>query len=118
MIFSYFIGFEESFKHPEIVIFGLKKEVAYSILSDIAYDLRNGVEYSPNVKLSNVIGGDFDVMFKPVKEDAFNEYLGTAVDYYGRPFRAWVMSWSDKANILPLEEGCKLTVQSEAIDFL
>ncbi len=113
--FSYSIGFEESFGHPEIIIFGLKREVAHSILSDIASDLRNGATFEPNVKLNNVIGGDLDIMFKPVKQAAFDDYLGTAVRFYQRPFRAWVMLWPDKTNILPDEEGCELTVQDEAL---
>ncbi len=40
--FSYSIGFEESFDHPEIMIFGLERETMHSILSDIASDLKEG----------------------------------------------------------------------------
>ncbi|WP_353376432.1 DUF4262 domain-containing protein [Microbulbifer sp. NBRC 101763] len=54
-------------------------------------------------------------MFKPISSNAYKEYLGTAVNYYGKPFRAQVMFWPGKANILPTEEGCELTIQNEAL---
>ncbi|WP_444919623.1 DUF4262 domain-containing protein [Microbulbifer sp. CnH-101-G] len=113
--FSYTIGLEESFGHPEIMIFGLKKDSAHAILADIVEDIKSGVKMEPNKKLGNVIGGDFKVMFKPISSNAYKEYLGTAVNYYGKPFRAQVMFWPDKANILPTEEGCELTIQNEAL---
>ena len=116
--FTYSIGFEETFKHPEIMIFGLKKETAHGILDDIANDLNNGIKYELDKRLSNVIGGDFEVMFKEVNENAFSEYLGSAVDYYQKPFKAWVLFWPDKSNLLPFDNNCELTVQNEAIEIV
>lgn len=113
--FSYSIGLEESFGHPEIIIFGIKRESAHAIISDIVEDIKSGIAMEPNKKLGNVIGGNFEVMFKPVTATAYKEYLGTAVDYYGKPFRAQVMFWPDKANILPTEGGCEVTIQDEAL---
>jgi len=113
--FSYSIGLEESFGHPEIIIFGLKKDSAHAIIADIVEDVKSGITMKPNQKLGNVIGGDFEVMFKPISVNAYKEYLGTAVNYYGKPFRALVMFWPDKGNILPTEEGCELTIQNEAL---
>ena len=113
--FSYSIGFEQTFGHPEIVIFGLRRDVAQTILSDIASHLVNGVRFEPYERLGNVLGPDLEVQFRPVRDHAFSEYLGRAVQFYGKPFRAWVMIWPDKEGRLPGEPGCKITSQDEAV---
>jgi len=113
--FSYTIGLEESFNHPEIIVFGLKKDSSHAILTDIVEDIKSGATMESDKKLGNVIGGDLEVMFKPLISSAYKEYLGTAVDYYSRQFRAQVMFWPDKANKLPTESGCEVTIQDEAL---
>ena len=113
--FAYSIGFEETYNQPEVIIFGLKKDTAHAILSDIALDLKNGTILKQEQKLSEVIGGGLEIMFKPVNKSAFSKYLGTAVNYYNKPFRASVMFWPDTSNILPTEQNCELTVQNEAL---
>lgn len=113
--FAYSIGFEESFNHPEIMIFGLKRETMHAILSDIANDIRNGREFQDGVKTGDILSGDFEVFFKLVKEEYLPEYAGCASGYYNKPFRVLLMFWPDKSNTLPTEFGCTLTVQNEAL---
>lgn len=116
--FSYSIGFEESFGHPEIMIFGLKSETMHAILSDIANDIRGGKVFEPNIKTQDVLSDDYAVLFKPVKEAFYPEYAGVAVRYYEQPFRLFVMFWPDKNNALPTEPNCELTVQNEALQIV
>ena len=113
--FSYTIGLEESYSHPEIMIFGLKREQMHNILSDLVRDIKEGRKFEPDVKTGDVVSGNFEVIFKPLKQELFSEYVGIAVDYYKKSFRAYVMLWPDKHNILPTETGCELTVQNEAL---
>lgn len=113
--FAYSIGFEKTFDHPEIMIFGLEHETAHQILWDIANDIKDGAEFKTDEKLSNVIGGEFQVIFKEVKIESFSEYLGQAVDFYDKPFRAWVLLWPDKNHVLPIENNCLATEQNEAL---
>lgn len=116
--FAYSVGFEETYNHPEIMIFGLKQDTSHGILSDIAHELSEGKTFESNVKLQDVIGDNLDVIFKPVKDSAFSDYLGTALNYYDKSFRAYVLFWPDKSNILPTEVGCELTVQNEALEIV
>lgn len=116
--FSYSIGFEESFDHPEIIIFGLKRETMHSILLDIASDIKQGRRFSENVRTGNVLSGELEVLFKPVREELLPEYAGIASRYYNRPFRLMVMFWPDKSNTLPTEAGCTLTAQNEALEIV
>ena len=113
--FSYTIGLEETFSHPEIMIFGLKREQMHTILTDLVYDIKEGRKFKTDEKTSDVISGDFEVIFKPLKEEYIPEYAGVAQRYYKKPFRVLVMFWPDKKNILPTESGCELTVQNEAL---
>lgn len=77
--------------------------------------LKEGRVFIPNKKTSNVVAGDFDVIFKPIKEEFIPEYAGIAKRYYKKPFRIYVMLWPDKNNTLPTEPGCELTLQNEAL---
>tara|TARA_R110001599_G_C11842396_1_gene619594 strand:- start:77 stop:508 length:432 start_codon:yes stop_codon:yes gene_type:complete len=116
--FAYSIGFEESYRHPEIIVFGLGKDVSHAILADIAEDLRKGTVYETHRRVSDVIGGGLDVCFRPLKPEAYGEYLGTAMSYYQRPFRALVMLWPDRSNVLPHENGWEENGQAEAIEIV
>lgn len=116
--FSYTIGLEDSFSHPEIMIFGLKREQMHSILTDLVNDIKEGRVFKPNEKTGDVVAGDFEAIFKPLKEEFIPEYAGTAERYYKKPFRVYVMLWPDKNNILPTEPGCELTVQNEALQIV
>jgi hypothetical protein len=114
-VFAYSVGFEASYGHPEIVIFGLPKNTAHAILSDIAKSISEGESFEPNRKYSGVLDGEYEALFKPIAEDNYSQYLGTAVEFYCRPFRALVMFWPDSSNVLPTEPGCTATNQNEAL---
>lgn len=116
--FMYSIGFEQAYGHPEIIIFGLKKEIMHTILSDLAKSISNGFKVKFDAREQGVIGNGLDVLFKEVKPEYFDDYLGTAKKYYQKPFRACVMFWPDKENILPVDPGCSLSKQSEALELV
>jgi len=116
--FSYSIGFEESFNHPEIMIFGLNKDTMHALLSDIADEIKQGRVFEPNTKTGDILSGDYEVIFKPLKADMYSEYAGIATRYYNKPFRVLVMFWPDKNNVLPTEPNCELTVQNEALQIV
>jgi len=116
--FHYTVGIEESYGHPEIIIFGLSQESGHGILTDLIEDIKSENSFEPNKKLGDVIGGDFDVMFKPVKDPRNIEYLAGAENYYKKQFRAYVMLWPDKNNILPTEKACQITIQNEALEIV
>jgi len=113
--FGYSIGFEESFGHPEIMIFGLPRETMHAILGDLAQDIRSGNMIAPGEKVPGVLSGDFEVMFKPIRQEFLPDYAGTATRYYEDGIRVYVMFWPDKNNVLPTEEHCEVTVQNEAL---
>lgn len=113
--FAYTIGLEESFDHPEVMIFGLERGTMHALLQEVVDAIRGGADFKPGQRYAEILSGDYEVMFKQLNDGAYPEYAGMATDYYERPFRIYVMLWPDKNNILPTEPGCRLTVQDEAL---
>lgn len=104
--FSYSIGFAESFRAPEILVFGLEQEKAHALLNECAHLLRGGHTICPNVEDPDVLAGGYKVVFKPVRPDCFGEYLGTALRYYqDKPFSALVMFLPDRHHRFPWQPG-------------
>lgn len=113
--YSYSIGFEQSCGHPEIVVFGLQPAAVCAIFADLYANLRAGARYEPLERLDTPFGADLEVMFRPVRDQAFRAFLSAGVNYYKRPFRAWVMLWPDLEGRLPGEAGCRATSQDDAL---
>lgn len=113
--FAYTIGLDESFNHPEVMIFGLKRETMHALLQEIAEAVKGGKAFQPGERYADIVSHGYEVMFKPLKKEFLPEYAGIASDYYNREFRMYVMLWPDKRNILPTEPNCQLTVQDEAL---
>lgn len=116
--FAYTIGLEESFGHPEIMIFGLERSTMHSMLQEVVDTVRGGAAFQPDRRYPEILSGEYEVMFKPLKDRAYPDYAGMAMDYYGHSFRMYVMLWPDKNNVLPSEPGCQLTVQDEALEIV
>mgnify|MGYP001816888950 CR=1 FL=1 len=114
--FAYTIGLVESFNHPEIMIFGLGKDTAHGILSDCVDLIRGGTVLSTDSLVANILAGNFDVQFRPVRRQFFSDYLGHACRFYGEDtFKALVLFWPDKTGRFPWESGNPLS-QREALD--
>ncbi len=53
--FLYSIGLEESFDHPEIVIFGLPRKTMHGLLSDVVEDIKEGVVFECDKRVSGLL---------------------------------------------------------------
>lgn len=101
--FSYTVGLVESFGHPEIAVFGLA-EKAHGVLTECANLIRNGARFVPHEPNGDVLDGGYSVVFKPIREEHFPEYLGAAIRYYGdRSFDAFVLFWPNNKHEFPWE---------------
>lgn len=79
--FTYTVGFYEKFKKPEIIIIGLKQELAHTLLNNIAFDLENGKSYEAGKFYEGVLD-DFLCYFGEVPKSEYKEYVGYALWYY------------------------------------
>lgn len=104
--FSYSIGFAETCNAPEVLVFGLAREKAHALLNACAQLLKSGHVIQADVEDANVLAGDYKVVFKSVRPECFDEYLGTASRYYDdKPFHAVVMFLPDKQHRFPWQPG-------------
>ncbi|MBO6823054.1 MAG: DUF4262 domain-containing protein [Pseudomonadales bacterium] len=116
--FSYTIGLEKTWDHPEVIIFGLARDVSHQLLWSVVEDIKAQGAVKQKSRVPGVLAGDYEVIFLPVRKTAYADYFGTALGYYNQEFRALVMLWPDKDNVLPTEAGCQVTVQREALGII
>ena len=79
--FSYSIGLHESYLHPEIIIIGLKQELAQLLLNNMAYDIKNGKNFTSGEFHNNVLD-DFLCYFDDVPRSKYKDYVGWAIWFY------------------------------------
>jgi hypothetical protein len=117
--FTYSIGFAQSFDGPEVLVFGLSREKAHALINECATVLRSGERISAGVKDDRILAGDYKVMFRPVKPEFFNEYLGTATRHYsGKSFNAVVMFLPDSQHRFPWDHGYNDIDASESLSIV
>lgn len=104
--FTYTIGLSESYQGPEVAIFGIDRKRAHQLLAVCANLLRSGATLDVDVPDGRLIRGGYKVVFRIISKEAYPEYLGTAVAYFGNTdFRAVVMFLPDSLGRFPWEPG-------------
>jgi len=83
--FAYSIGLYETFGHPEIIILGLKGEVAHGLINRIGDAVRQGKKFTSEKFYSGIVEG-FKCFLLAVAEKNYEEHVGYARWYYGKPF--------------------------------
>jgi hypothetical protein len=73
--FAYSIGIEKKQDKPDLVILGLKSELAHSIINNYNDRLRNGEIFEEGKYYSDFLG-NFDVCFVGVDRKHYDEYFG------------------------------------------
>lgn len=100
--FCYTIGFTETYQAPEILVFGLGQQRAHDLLSHCAELLANGHTFCAGIKDGKVLAGGYSVVFKPLREDCYGEYVGRARHHYrDAQFNVLVMFFPDREHCFP-----------------
>jgi uncharacterized protein DUF4262 len=100
---AFSVGLYHTFKHPEIVIFGLPKDRMHSFINVIGEDVRAGRFYRSGVPDTELIPG-YTSMFQTVEKIWYGAFLGYATWFYeGSDFPVLQCIWPDKQNKLPWE---------------
>ncbi len=103
--FVYSIGLFKSYKHPEIICFGLKTDVMGSIINNVKDSIKEGEIFEP-YKLYTRFLQDYDIQFIPVDKKFYPNYLGYAGWFYGDfDFPVLQLIWPDKEHKFPWDEG-------------
>jgi len=99
--FSYSIGIEKSSNHPELIVTGLKRDLAHRIINAYNERIRGGERFEPDTLYPGFLG-NFDVMFRPVLEEHYEEYFGWARWLYkGDDFNVYQLIWPSTKGVWP-----------------
>jgi hypothetical protein len=103
--FTYSIGLWKSYEHPEIICFGLSKDLGHGIINDVAEIIKNGEKISEG-KIYTEIFKDSRAAFLKVDKRNIDDYFGAALNYYQEvSFDALQLVWTDRNDRLPWEKN-------------
>jgi len=103
--FAYSIGLWQTYKHPEIICFGLSIELMQEIINDVATLIKNGQTIVAG-DVNTEIFKDARAAFLPVDKRNMADYFNLAISYYNTDdFPAFQLVWADEADLLPWEAG-------------
>ncbi len=103
--FAYSIGLYNTYKHPEIICFGLPGDLGHGIINDVAILIKKGekIEISKNY---NNIFKNARAEFLEVDERNIPDYFGAALNYYqSKNFPALQLIWTDRNDRFPWEDN-------------
>ncbi|CAN5248892.1 hypothetical protein BH11BAC5_BH11BAC5_08500 [soil metagenome] len=102
--FAYTVGLWETYKHPELISFGLTTKTLHLILNDAGAMIKSGEKFN--------IGQTYHCFFKKSKTEFIQvdyenirDYFGNAINFYeSKDFPALQLVWTDRANNFPWEK--------------
>ena len=109
---SFSTGLFHTFKHPEIVIFGLELDNMQGIINNIGLAVKTGSKFEPGTEYQEILA-KCGCQFRAVDRTNFKAYLGWAIWYYnGDPFPVLQCYWPDRAGFYPWDPECDAGVVS------
>ena len=106
--FSYSLGIEKSLGMPDLIVVGLKHELAQSVINECYRQMQAGLQLEPGTRVSGLLGGGFDCVIGDVSAPNYQRYMGWAVWLYQDaqaracqivfPSTAGVFPWEAQAN--------------------
>jgi len=103
--FAYSIGLFETYKQPEIILFGLPDKLGQEIINDVAGLMKNGETIKTYTNYGNIFK-DSRAEFLPVDNRNIDDYFGAALNYYGTStFPAIQLVWTDRNDKFPWEDN-------------
>ena len=103
--FAYSIGLYHTYKHPEIICFGLPNDLGHGIINDVAGLIKNGEKIKPSKNYDNIFKSS-RAEFLEVNERNIDDYFGAALNFYQTTkFPALQLIWTDRNDKFPWEEN-------------
>ncbi|WP_069661298.1 DUF4262 domain-containing protein [Arcticibacter eurypsychrophilus] len=102
--FAYSIGLTQTYKHAEIICFGLPNDLGHAIINDLAEIIKKGEKIDTG-KIYTEIFQDSRAAFIKVDKRNIADYFGAALNYYGdKGFDALQVVWTDRNDKFPWED--------------
>ena len=102
--FVYSIGLFHSFRHPEVVVIGMKPDLMFCMVNETGSWARDGQPVAAGDIRSGLLDG-FDCTFRQVDKRYYRDYFGYAKWFYrSDDFPVLQCVWPDKQGNWPWEE--------------
>lgn len=102
--FTYSIGIERSLGMPELIVIGLKPELAQFVVNECYQRMKSGTAIAPGARLAGLLGGGYECLVGEVSPTRFKDYMGWAWWLYEGPhFRAYQIIFPSTAGAFPWE---------------
>ena len=99
--YSFTVGLFQTYKHPELIIFGLPYKVAHQILTTAAEAARAGVPLDLSNPTDALLNG-YSCCFGEVPKTQYHEHVGYARWYYeGNGFPLYQIIWPSRSGQFP-----------------
>lgn len=106
---AYTIGLHHRFNHPEVVLFGLRPDLAHTLLNDVRDMVAEGHRFEDGSVTDQVLDGR-PCAFREVRPVWHDDYFGVMRWYYHRePVRVLQLFWPDRENRFPWQPGFDTT---------
>ncbi len=107
---AYSTGLFHSYKHPEIITFGLNLDIMHKIVNNIGDEVKIGCRFEPGNEYQQIFG-HCGCQFRPVKARFYRDYLGWAIWFYETDhFPTLQCFWPDKEGRYPWDPACNAEV--------
>jgi hypothetical protein len=102
--FSYSVGLFKSYGHAEIIMIGLKQQLAHTLINNMAHDIKGGKVFSPFTFEADILD-NFNCYIVEVNKLNYNTYVGQAQNYYeGDNFQLLQCIYPTVKGIYPWED--------------
>src|SRR5262245_43145124 len=78
--FTFSVGLYHSFKHPEVIVFGLKHDVAGRIINELARRIKAGERCDVGKEYDGLLEG-YNCVFREAPKGCYPEYFGYAMGF-------------------------------------
>ncbi len=103
--FTYSIGLWKTYKHPEIICFGLRNDLSHAIINDVAAIIKLGEQIKSDQNYFDIFE-DSKAMFLKVDDENIGDYFGVAQQVLkDEKFDALQIVWTDRNDKFPWEEN-------------
>jgi hypothetical protein len=101
---AFSIGLYKTFKHPEVVVFGLNPDLMHSIINSVGEAIRSGKQFKDGEQYPDLIEA-YSCMFKTVNAAWYQPFLGYANWFYGgTDYPVLQCIWPDKESLYPWDD--------------
>jgi hypothetical protein len=108
---SYSIGLFKTFRHPEVVVFGLPLDTMHQIINMVGGAVKSGRQFADGVVADDLLK-QYACTLRAVQTIWHPQLLGFATWFYGSgDFPALQLFWPDKECLFPWQQGFNVALR-------